>query len=105
MIWLYSVQETFGNLVENIKLREKAPDLVELQQILLAKYEEYKFTSKNNDEMKQNTALFAKSNERNSGRQNKNRKFGLKCHYCGKPNHFKKDCYIRKSDEKKKIFS
>jgi hypothetical protein len=97
LIWLYSIKDEFGSLVEGIKMREKAPDRAELQKIILAKYEEWK-----TEEDKRETALVAKSNE--SRKKTNQTKMTGKCYYCEKPNHMRSICRRRIADEQNGIY-
>jgi histone deacetylase 1/2 len=114
LIWLFSVKKPFGMLVQNIKLREKAPDINGLKQALLSYYEDFLLDKdkKGDDKATQDKALAVTTNA------NKNKKFGKKkpnnnnnnrssnneCYYCFKPNHTRANCNIRKHDENNNVY-
>ncbi len=101
LVWLYSIKDVFGSLVEGIKMREQAPDRAELQKIILAKYEEWK-GEEDKREISE-TALVAKSNENKKMKGNQNKITG-RCYYCDKPNHMRSVCRRRIADERNGIY-
>ena len=101
LVWLYSIKDVFGSLVEGIKMREQAPDRNGLQKILLSKYEEWKEEEDKKDP--KDTALVAKGSDANRTKANQNKIAG-RCYYCDKPNHMRSVCRRRIADERNGIY-